>query len=58
MKIIKNDEGICLECGKKAADDNPIYEVDFGTTNIWATNLCKRCMTRLWVNIDLLIDED
>lgn len=57
MKIKKADEdAICLECGRKQHELNKIYEVDFGTTNIWAANLCKRCMNRLWCNIDILLE--
>lgn len=55
MKILKLDEGICLECGKREREDNPIYEIDFGTVHIRANQLCRRCMNRLWFNLDLLI---
>lgn len=59
MKIEKMKEiGICQECGKRGDDNRPIYELDFGTTNIYALQMCRECMNRLWCNLDLLIDED
>ena len=58
MKLKKIDEGTCQECGRKPNDDNPMYEIDLGSVHIKCFDLCKKCMNRLWCNIDLLIDED
>ena len=58
MKLKKVNEGTCQECGKKPSDDNAMYEIDFGSVHIMSTNLCKKCMNRLWCNIDLLLDDN
>ena len=58
MKLMKIDEGTCQECGRKPSDDNALYEIDLGSVHILGIMLCRKCMNRLWCNIDLLIDED
>lgn len=55
---MKIDEGTCQECGRKPNDDNPMYEIDLGSVHIKCFDLCKKCMNRLWCNIDLLIDDE
>ncbi len=58
MKLKKINEGTCQECGKHPSDENAMYEIDFGSVNILAINLCRKCMNSLWCYIDLLIDEE
>ena len=53
-----NELGFCQECGKRQSEKLNVYEMDFGTTNIVATYLCRNCIERLWINIGIILDAE